>query len=358
MKKYILTLALIAFAYLIQAQVSYSDALNLVQSKAKNMGGEVSYYKVSNLGNSNKKEYWFMIVYFDGGACLASVPETSLKAQYKCVNPSEVGNLAEVFGAIPEYFDAEAHKKQLEIEKKQQIELEKRLAEEAKQKKIKSDRELPIVLKKLDNFLASRDTLSIISELEALKNSELINGKENEINHQKLQKFIDLKNVYNEKIRLQKLAIEKENARIEKEKERVRLENERIEKEKEEERVRIENERLEKERILSYTTNTILIKNLEIANHDFPSEMYYKEAISACAALGEGWRLPTKDELKTIYKKQAKIKNFSNLAYWTSMDHNDYIAWTINIAGENMGSYRINEIPRDIGNVWAVRTAN
>jgi hypothetical protein len=40
------------------------------------------------------------------------------------------------------------------------------------------------------------------------------------------------------------------------------------------------------------------------------------------------------------------------------MDHNDYIAWTINIAGENMGSYRINEIPRDIGNVWAVRTAN
>jgi hypothetical protein len=284
-----------------------------VQSKAKNMGGEVSYYKVSNLGNSNKKEYWFMIVYFDGGACLASVPETSLKAQYKCVNPSEVGNLAEVFGAIPEYFDAEAHKKKLEIDKKQQIELEKRLAEEAKQKKIKSDRELPVVIKKLDDLLILHDTLTILSELEALKNSDLINGNENELNKQKLQKYYNVRSEFNENLRLK-------NLRIEKEKERVRLENERIAKEKEKERIRLETERIEKERILSYTTNTTIIKNLEIANHDFPATLSFSEAMAECARLGNGWRLPNIDELNTMRKYHEKIGGFSVMTYWSSTE--------------------------------------
>ena len=123
MKKYILLFSFISFVFLIQAQVSYSEALTFVQTGAKQMGGEVAYSKVSNLGNSNKKEYWFMVVYDDGGACLTSVPETSKKPQSKCVKRFQVGNLAEEFGAIPEYFDAEAHKKQLEAEKRQQIEL-------------------------------------------------------------------------------------------------------------------------------------------------------------------------------------------------------------------------------------------
>ncbi len=245
---------------------------------------------------------------------------------------------------------AEEAKRQQEAERKKQIEEENKIAEEARKRKLKSDLELPLVIIKLDDLLVANDTLTILSELETLKKSDLINGNENELNKQKLQKYYNIRSEFNEKLRLK-------NLRIEKEKERVRLENERIAQEKEKERIRLETERIEKERILSYTTNTILIKNLEIANHDFPSEMNYKDAVAACAALGEGWRLPNKKELKIMYKKQAKIKNFSNLAYWTLMDHNDYKAWTINIAGENKGSYHINE-KSDYGNVWAVRTTN
>ena len=245
---------------------------------------------------------------------------------------------------------AEEAKRQQEAERKKQIEEENKIAEEARKRKLKSDLELPLVIKKLDDLLVANDTLTILSELETLKKSDLINGNENELNKQKLQKYYNIRSEFNEKLRLK-------NLRIEKEKERVRLENERIAQEKEKERIRLETERIEKERILSYTTNTIIIKNLEIANHDFPSEMNYKDAVAACAALGEGWRLPNKKELKIMYKKQAKIKNFSNLAYWTLMDHNDYKAWTINIAGENKGSYHINE-KSDYGNVWAVRTTN
>ena len=241
---------------------------------------------------------------------------------------------------------AEEAKKKEEAERQKVIAEEKRIAEEAKQRKLKSDRELPIILKKLDNFLASKDTLSLISELEALKNSDLINGNENEINKQTLQKHYNVRSEFNENLRLK-------NLRIEKEKERVRLENERIAKEKEKERIRIENERLEKERILSFTTNTILIKTLEIANHDFPSEMNYKDAVAVCAALGEGWRLPTKKELKIMSKKQKKIGRFSNIPYWSSTEYNFIQTWTINIDG----SFHINE-KSDKLRVWAVRTTN
>ena len=241
---------------------------------------------------------------------------------------------------------AEEAKRQQEAERKKQIEEENKIAEEARKRKLKSDLELPLVIKKLDDLLVANDTLTILSELETLKKSDLINGNENELNKQKLQKYYNIRSEFNEKLRLK-------NLRIEKEKERVRLENERIAQEKEKERIRLETERIEKERILSYTTNTIIIKNLEIANHDFPSEMYYNYAVAACAALGEGWRLPTKKELKIMHKKQSKIGRFSNVPYWSSTDYNNIETWTMDFSG----SYHINE-KSDKLRVWAVRTTN
>lgn len=174
----------------------------------------------------------------------------------------------------------------------------------------KSDLELPLVLKKLDQLLISKDTLSIISALQELGNSDLINGNENELNHSKLEVFNDIKRKYDEKVRL-------ENELIEKEKERVRLENELIEKEI----VRLENERIEKERILSYTTNTIIIKKLEIANHDFPTKMSWYDATAACKELGTGWRLPTMRELKMMWYKREKIGGFGEQStYWSDSE--------------------------------------
>jgi len=190
---------------------------------------------------------------------------------------------------------------------------EKRIAEEARQRKLKSDSELPLIFKKLDDLLVLKDTLTLLSELELLKNSDLINGNESELNSQKLQKYYGIKNEFNENLRLK-------NLRIEKEKERIRLENERIAKEKEKERIRLESERIEKERILSYTTNTTIIKNLEIANRDFPSTLSFSEAMAECARLGNGWRLPNIDELNTMRKYHEKIGGFSDIGYWSSTE--------------------------------------
>jgi len=204
----------------------------------------------------------------------------------------------------------DAEEKRLAEEYKRQQE---EIAEEARKRKLKSDLELPLVIKKLDDLLVANDTLTILSELETLKKSDLINGNENELNKQKLQKYYNIRSEFNEKLRLK-------NLRIEKEKERVRLENERIAQEKEKERIRLETERIEKERILSYTTNTTIIKNLEIANHDFPSTLSFSEAVAECARLGNGWRLPNIDELNTMRKHHEKIGGFSDISYWSSTE--------------------------------------
>ena len=195
---------------------------------------------------------------------------------------------------------------------------EKERASQDMARRKKSDLELPLVLNKLDKLLISKDTLSIISALLELENSDLINGNENKLNHSKLEVFNNIKRKYDEKVRL----IEKEK---EKEKERVRLENELIEKE----RVRLEKERIEKERILSYTTNTIIIKKLEIANQDFPKTMSWSDATAACKKLGNGWRLPTISELKFLYKKKDKIGGLFKTVYWSSTANDNYNgAWS------------------------------
>jgi len=64
----------------------------------------------------------------------------------------------------------------------------------------------------------------------------------------------------------------------------------------------------------------IKIGNLLVAENDFP-EVGSIEASSICQKLGNGWRLPSIDELKLIYKLTQKknIGNFStNDSYWSS----------------------------------------
>ena len=51
----------------------------------------------------------------------------------------------------------------------------------------------------------------------------------------------------------------------------------------------------------------IKIGNLEVAQNDFPKWMNWDEANSACEGLGNGWRLPTKDELNLICENYKKI---------------------------------------------------
>ncbi len=86
----------------------------------------------------------------------------------------------------------------------------------------------------------------------------------------------------------------------------------------------------------SKSTSSILgtpikLQSIEIAQHDFPDEMDRQEAIIACETLGEGWRLPTKEELNTIYLNKKQIGGFKADKYWSSSEHdNQDYGWAHN----------------------------
>jgi hypothetical protein len=56
--------------------------------------------------------------------------------------------------------------------------------------------------------------------------------------------------------------------------------------------------------------------NLEVMKTDL-GKMTWVDANKACEKLGEGWRLPTIDELKKIYSLKDKIGGFNNDYYWS-----------------------------------------
>lgn len=64
---------------------------------------------------------------------------------------------------------------------------------------------------------------------------------------------------------------------------------------------------------------SIKISNYEVAEYDFPKDgMNWDDANKACKALGEGWRLPTIDELKFLYLNKNEIRGFGDRSYWSS----------------------------------------
>ena len=64
----------------------------------------------------------------------------------------------------------------------------------------------------------------------------------------------------------------------------------------------------------------IIFGNLEVAQYDYPSVMTWRDAKIACAKLGNGWRLPNKDELNILYKNKNDIGGFSDDCYWSSAE--------------------------------------
>jgi hypothetical protein len=51
-------------------------------------------------------------------------------------------------------------------------------------------------------------------------------------------------------------------------------------------------------------------QHLEIYPHDLPETMTYVNAVKAVAALGDGWRIPTLEELRLIQKQHVEIGGF------------------------------------------------
>lgn len=70
----------------------------------------------------------------------------------------------------------------------------------------------------------------------------------------------------------------------------------------------------------------IKIENILVAQNDFPNKMNWDQAMAACLKLGEGWRLPNKNELNILWKNKAKIGGFAPKYYWSSTDESG-VAW-------------------------------
>ncbi len=97
--------------------------------------------------------------------------------------------------------------------------------------------------------------------------------------------------------------------------------------------------------------NKVKIGNLEIAENDLLVKMSWDDAKAAIAKLGNGWRLPNKDELNLIYKNKVKFKNYLNNFYWSSSLQGEYVWWqyfkdgTQQYQGKNLDAF-----------VFAIRT--
>jgi uncharacterized protein (TIGR02145 family) len=118
----------------------------------------------------------------------------------------------------------------------------------------------------------------------------------------------------------------------------VKIEKERIiqEEKLKQERI-IQEEKLKQERILeekrkkdsvSIVGNTVVIDNLVFAQYDFPKKMSWEDAKKACESIGNGWRLPTKEELGVLFKNKIKMGVFTNDYYWSSTINTNNLVWT------------------------------
>jgi len=73
--------------------------------------------------------------------------------------------------------------------------------------------------------------------------------------------------------------------------------------------------------------NPVKIEKLEVAQYDFPKEMNWEDAKKACEALGQGWKLPSKDELDFLYQNRDAIGRFTSRYYWSSTVTKNGDAW-------------------------------
>ena len=96
-------------------------------------------------------------------------------------------------------------------------------------------------------------------------------------------------------------------------------------------------------------TPTIKVGNLEVMTEDL-GLMDWDAAKSACAALGDRWRLPTRDELRILYENKAKIGSFASNSYWSSTESNNSNAWVqtffmgFQIPDDKLGDYHVRAV--------------
>ena len=102
------------------------------------------------------------------------------------------------------------------------------------------------------------------------------------------------------------------------------------------------NYEISKELILEITTNTIKVGAIHVASKNLPEKYYnWDSAKNSAISLGDGWRLPTKDELNEIYRNKDIIGEFIIGNYWSSTETTTGESWTQNfVSGEQSPKYK------------------
>jgi regulator of replication initiation timing len=85
---------------------------------------------------------------------------------------------------------------------------------------------------------------------------------------------------------------------------------------------------------------TVKIGKLEVMTEDL-GEMYWNEAMNACADFRDGWRLPTMEELNILYENKDKIGGFASDNYWSSTETVNGYAWIQNFSNGLWLNYNI-----------------
>jgi hypothetical protein len=71
----------------------------------------------------------------------------------------------------------------------------------------------------------------------------------------------------------------------------------------------------------------IIEARFEVADRDESGKYTWQEAVDHLAAKGDGWRLPTRGELDSMYQQRESIGGFASAWYWSSSEGNTYEAW-------------------------------
>ena len=64
-----------------------------------------------------------------------------------------------------------------------------------------------------------------------------------------------------------------------------------------------------------------------VKSEDEPDSMTWDAAVIAVQKYGEGWRLPTIDELRLMYEQRKRIGGFDNEDYWSAKEQDVNSAW-------------------------------
>ena len=108
----------------------------------------------------------------------------------------------------------------------------------------------------------------------------------------------------------------------------------------------------------------IIVGDFQVAENDFPIKMNWKDANIECAKLGNGWRLPTNDELNLLFQNKAKIGGFKNDGYWSAEENDLDNAWHKDFNqgkftyGNKYNGYVVRAVKDNISKQQAIDAAN